>query len=127
MPEIISRRDAAGRGLKRFYTGKPCVREHLSERYVTTGGCIDCQRGGTIGERHGIVSAKLSPWRPSKPFAVPTEFVHDKARMDLFDDWLRECVVRYFTHGTNLAELHHDYLRQTAHRKNVRAAGGDAP
>src|SRR5579859_512216 len=42
MLEVISRKDAHARGLKRFYTGKPCKGGHLSERYVVNGGCIAC-------------------------------------------------------------------------------------
>jgi 5-methylcytosine-specific restriction endonuclease McrA len=41
MTEIISRTDAAARGLTRYFTGKRCLNEHISERY-TTGGCIAC-------------------------------------------------------------------------------------
>lgn len=42
MPDIISRRDAHAQGLKKFYTGKPCVHGHLSERYTSCGNCIKC-------------------------------------------------------------------------------------
>lgn len=46
MPEIISRKDAIARGLKRYFTGKPCKHGHLSERYVP-GDCIACNRQRT--------------------------------------------------------------------------------
>jgi hypothetical protein len=42
---VITRRDASRSGQKKFYTGKPCIHGHLSERYVTTGSCIECLRG----------------------------------------------------------------------------------
>jgi hypothetical protein len=32
MPRKISREKARARGLKKFFTGKPCCRGHLSER-----------------------------------------------------------------------------------------------
>lgn len=35
--EIITRIDAAKRGLKRYYTGKPCKHGHDSERWVYNG------------------------------------------------------------------------------------------
>lgn len=41
--EIISRKEAIGRGLSRFFTGKKCRRGHLSERYTVSGNCIDCR------------------------------------------------------------------------------------
>jgi 5-methylcytosine-specific restriction endonuclease McrA len=40
--EVISRKDAKERGLKRFYTGVPCKKGHTAERYVSKGGCIVC-------------------------------------------------------------------------------------
>jgi len=42
--EIISRFDAKQQKLKSFYTGVPCVNNHNSERYVSTGACIECQQ-----------------------------------------------------------------------------------
>lgn len=40
--ELITKRIARSTGLKRYFTGVPCVNGHLSERYVSTGHCIDC-------------------------------------------------------------------------------------
>lgn len=42
--QIIDRYKARSRGLKRFYTGKKCKNGHLSERYVSTGACIECTK-----------------------------------------------------------------------------------
>lgn len=41
--EVISRKVAKARGLKVYFTGKPCKRGHVSERYVS-GHCVECQR-----------------------------------------------------------------------------------
>tara|TARA_R100000687_G_C6400655_1_gene141701 strand:+ start:468 stop:800 length:333 start_codon:yes stop_codon:yes gene_type:complete len=41
MMEIISRKDAKAKGLKRYFTGKPCKHGHVAERYVC-GPCVDC-------------------------------------------------------------------------------------
>lgn len=43
MPEIISRKEAKARGLKRYFTGKQCHRGHLAERYVSVAACCECQ------------------------------------------------------------------------------------
>jgi hypothetical protein len=42
MTEIITCGDAKSQGLKRYFTGKPCKRGHLSDRTVKTGNCIRC-------------------------------------------------------------------------------------
>lgn len=40
--KIITRREAKELGLKRYFTGKPCGRGHITEREVNRGGCINC-------------------------------------------------------------------------------------
>jgi hypothetical protein len=44
MPEIISRGEAIERGLKRYFTGKPCKRGHIFERHVADKNCIECRK-----------------------------------------------------------------------------------
>lgn len=41
---LLSRQLAARSGLKRYYTGRSCRKGHDSERYVSTGNCIECMR-----------------------------------------------------------------------------------
>lgn len=40
--EVISRAEAAQRGLSRFYTGRPCKRGHEAQRYVSNKQCVTC-------------------------------------------------------------------------------------
>ena len=40
--EVISRKEAKARGLKRYFTGKPCKHGHVSERYTGSGACVEC-------------------------------------------------------------------------------------
>lgn len=40
--QIISRKEAFDLGRKRFFTGRECAHGHLSERFVSTGGCVRC-------------------------------------------------------------------------------------
>lgn len=42
--EIISRKQAKLQEIKKYFTGIPCNRGHLSERYTVTGNCILCKR-----------------------------------------------------------------------------------
>jgi hypothetical protein len=41
--EIISKKKAIEQGLDLYFTGKPCKRGHLSERYVKSRCCVQCQ------------------------------------------------------------------------------------
>lgn len=39
---IITRDEAKASGLKRYFTGEPCKRGHVAERYVNNGQCCGC-------------------------------------------------------------------------------------
>jgi 5-methylcytosine-specific restriction endonuclease McrA len=41
---IISQSSARAKGLKRYFTGKPCRRGHIAERYTNGGACAACDR-----------------------------------------------------------------------------------
>jgi hypothetical protein len=39
---IISRTEARNLGLKRYFTGRPCRKGHIAERFVFTANCFQC-------------------------------------------------------------------------------------
>lgn len=41
---LISRADAKGAGLTRFFTGVPCKHGHVCERRVNNTSCVECHR-----------------------------------------------------------------------------------
>lgn len=41
---VISRADAKSQGLKRYFTGEPCLRGHIAERYAKSRECLDCHQ-----------------------------------------------------------------------------------
>lgn len=45
--EIISKKDAKNKELKRYFTGKSCKNGHIAERMVTNGDCVECKRLAT--------------------------------------------------------------------------------
>lgn len=53
--EIISFSDAKKAGLKRYFTGQPCPHGHVSERMVSSRGCVAC------------VAAKKEQWLRDNP------------------------------------------------------------
>jgi len=48
--QVITRKEAAQQGLSRYFTGKPCHRGHISERYMK-GKCIECSK---YEKKHGV-------------------------------------------------------------------------
>lgn len=44
LQEIISRADARDMGLKRYFSGKPCIKSHVDQRYVSDKKCLSCTK-----------------------------------------------------------------------------------
>lgn len=40
--KVILKSEAREIGLSRYFTGKPCPKGHVSERYVSCGHCVEC-------------------------------------------------------------------------------------
>lgn len=72
LDRLITRADAHAQGRTRYFTGMPCrAKGHVCDRYVSTGGCIEClgQYRGKF-TRNGL-TAELAAWRPGDAFHVP--------------------------------------------------------
>lgn len=68
--EIITREAADLQFKSRFYTGKPCKKGHLAERYVTNGGCVMCvNKVRRVGLGDGMAA-----FTPRIPLRVPVYF-----------------------------------------------------
>lgn len=50
---IISKNEAQKRGLKRYFTGRPCPRGHVCERNIASRGCVQCAQSATREWRSG--------------------------------------------------------------------------
>jgi hypothetical protein len=69
-----TRKEAHAAGLKRFYTGKPCHNGHDCERYVSSGGCLDCVTYKTAPK---MVRARNLAW-PEHAFLFEGEGDHSE-------------------------------------------------
>ena len=69
--EIISRADAHAQGLRRFYTGKPCKYGHDSQRFVSTGNCIEC---GNARAKRFAVEANHTDGKFAYPLKNPADY-----------------------------------------------------
>lgn len=85
--EIISQADAHARGLKRFFTGVPCQRGHVSQRYVNIhrasgGACVECsltKRSKTRTERPSRSRPSVKTVGNTAPEAPPLPHQPDKS------------------------------------------------
>ena len=67
---IISREDAAEQKLTHFFTGRPCKYGHLAPRFVSTGGCTECNLGRAARFRKDAPSLFTYPLHPGDVAAV---------------------------------------------------------
>lgn len=68
MVQPISREDAHRQGKARYFTGVPCKRGHVAERYVLNGNCTDCHNWKRI--------PAMSAWNavlPPSPMIFPAD------------------------------------------------------
>lgn len=46
-PKNPARAEAEKQGRKRYFTGNPCARGHVAERFVSSAKCVECTREDT--------------------------------------------------------------------------------
>jgi hypothetical protein len=89
MPEIISRKEAIERGVRRYFTGKACKRGHFAERCVTSKRCSECERGrsrkGRIrnpekAREYAVVRYWKDPERVGKAKTVGSVLTEDQVK-----------------------------------------------
>ena len=93
--DVLSREAARVAGLKRYFTGEPCKRGHIAERYVSGAGyCVECHRGyfkKWYGDHPEHFATKARRRRAAKP----------QEYKDNYDRWLSENYERKLTHNRN--------------------------
>lgn len=64
-PSIISKKEAKEKGFTRYYTGKPCKRGHISERFIY-GVCIQCEKDRYYNNRESEIKRITECQKKSK-------------------------------------------------------------
>lgn len=85
---VISRADARLMGRARYFTGVPCKRGHVTERYVSNYVCVQCQAAVSTAER----AVRYRAANPAKIAAANRQY--------------------YATHRAKAAEVHRRYRAQ---------------
>lgn len=94
--EIISSPDARRRGLKRYFTGRPCKYGHLAERWISTNGCVECTRDNARAwywKNTEYAAEKNREWREANP-AYAKQWANENAHK------LRAAERRYYYNDT---------------------------
>jgi hypothetical protein len=71
---VITRAEAKERGLKRYFTGKPCPKGHVSVRRTYNSACVACIHEATASKRPEAYQrnrpkriAKIKEWQEANP------------------------------------------------------------
>lgn len=70
--KIITARDAFDKGFTRYFTGIPCKYNHISERMISNGSCVECLKDRRIKNRKKIYN-RVKEWRKKNPQARTEE------------------------------------------------------
>lgn len=104
--EIISRKEAEARGLKFFFTGKPCKHGHVSQRYCSSGVCAECSTmHNKIANSEGRYAETRKEWRERN---IDTVSEQNRVRARL---WHHNNKPRYRENNRRWANRNRDALR----------------
>ena len=77
---VVTRVEARAAGLVRFFIGKPCVKNHMSERTTSNGGCLRCntELANWLYHQHDeeqqtAWNARNTAWKKGNPEKVRAE------------------------------------------------------
>jgi hypothetical protein len=68
--KIITGVEAKALGLIKYFTGKPCYRKHVAERYVRDWKCVECRKEDHQAEyakNKTHIKAMVSAWQKNNP------------------------------------------------------------
>lgn len=73
----VTRKEALQHGKTTYFTGKPCGRGHIAERYASTGQCVECVKEAARAYRKELAPARV-------PFTVTatTRYEDEAARIE---------------------------------------------
>lgn len=92
LPQIISQEAAHSLGLRRYFTGAPCHRGHISERYVSSGGCIACMPNKRFEFRRNAFSHDLEPYTCNTLWLPRALDIEERVKLD---GYIQRCIVEY--------------------------------
>jgi len=110
---IISRFDAESKGLIRYFTGHPCVNDHVAERRVNDNCCTQCRKlQGAFAYKRNKTKFDGRSWRWKK-------VINPKRH----EDWRREYYIknkaRYLANGKARDMLERRAMPPWADRKEI--------
>lgn len=88
--EIITRRSAWARGLKRYYTGERCRHGHDAERFVSNAGCVQCVN--PFKARRSAFDHRAIPYMP---VGLWVHKALDETQHKVLTEYLQRCILEF--------------------------------
>jgi 5-methylcytosine-specific restriction endonuclease McrA len=73
---VTSRAQARVDGVQRYYTGKPCLYGHVTERYVSNGDCLGCHEAIS----REVARNRHNAWRDANPNKLSAQAARYRAK-----------------------------------------------
>lgn len=113
--QIITRANAKETGVKRYFTGAPCRRGHVAERYTADQSCCQCKEEGRAANREKNAEY-LRDWRKKNPDYIGPSHLDKDRRSE-------QARIRYASSDNKKLKI---YAWRSAnmdkHRKSARAS-----
>lgn len=130
--DLISWSDARRAGLKRYFTGEPCHRGHVCERYVLKCACVECERERLAKlRRRQLLERGGRPWSSSDEERAERRRAALKRYRDAHPERVREASrahqakypERRRAARSKWAQSNPDAVNLTRHRRRARKVG----
>lgn len=112
--EIITRKEAQEQGLPRYFTGKPCKRGHVCERFINSTHCIECGKVRSkkyVQENPDRRKASLQKYE-SKPSTKLIKKQGHLRRLEADPDLYKKTYKRYMAKLVSDTERHNEIKKK---------------
>lgn len=122
--QIISRKEALDKGLRHYFTGKPCKNGHLSLRLTKQCNCLECdaeaKRNASPEKKKALAEKALSKRNANIEAARARENAYNERNREkrkLYSEWYRLENKEYFTeYNKRYAIENKDAIRETSRK-----------
>jgi len=106
--QIITKQEAKEKGLRHYFTGKPCKRGHVCSRYTSNNSCADCLQ---LRNEMPETKKRLEKWRKQNKKKL-SEYFKERRKDYVWAEKQRAKCRKYYKENkqTMLANMRKHYL-----------------
>jgi hypothetical protein len=116
-PDLVSRKQAKEMNLTRYFTGKPCVNGHVSERTVSKAMCIDCKREEYTRNRETYLDYNHRKYENNKDQILANQKIYYEANKDVI---LKKNIRYYYKNRNEIIDSRKKYWLNMPEEKKAK-------